>query len=172
MAPVACNDAELAAMLAPPVMRGLQAVGEMFIEPEIGVQVGMHTGRGSIYQAHTGASGSLSRAWTTKTTVGSGFNLGVMETYYDSGKLTYDASIGQHITPNLDSEDNYRHVYNAGVISDMASLIIQGGGGMLFGPDNPTRIPSDFWTPLLQQVRANERRWVTAGLRMAGLSVM
>ena len=110
-------------------------------------------GRGSVYQAHTGASGSLSRAWTTKTTVGAGFNLGTMETYYDSGKLAYDASIGQHITPNLDSEDNYRHVYSAGAISDMASLIIQGGGGMLFGPDNPTRTPSDFWTPLLQQVR-------------------
>lgn len=172
MSPIASNDAELAAILAPPVMQGLKIVGEMFIEPEIAIQVGIHTGRGSFYAAHTGAAGSLSRAWTTKTDVGSGINLGVMETYYDSGKLAHIPKIGQHTTPDKSLISRVTPPRNAGDISDMASLIIEGGGGMLFGPDNPTRTPSDFWTPVLARYRSSERRWITAGLRSAGLTVM
>lgn len=174
MAPVASNDAELAAMLAGPVMQGMQIVGEMFIEPEIGIVVGIKTGRGSGKYQGGGGFGSLSQSWTTKTSVGAGFNLGVMETYYDSSKLSHIPSMGIHTTPDLDDRENgnFRHVYNGGDINDMASLIDLGLGGMLFGPVNPTREATHFWDLALAKYRASERRWVTAGLRSAGLPVM
>ena len=170
MAPVACNDAELAAMLAGPVMEGLKIVGEEFIQPKIEQVIDMKTNRGNIYAA--GQGGSLSRAWTTKTSVGAGFNLGTMETYYDSGKLSYDSVRGQHMTPELNEDGNFRHIYSVGVITDMASLIDLGQGGMLFGPDNPTREATHFWDMVLGVYRSSERMWITAGLRAAGLPVM
>ena len=68
MAPVACNDAELAAILAPPVMEGLKIVGEQFLEPRIEQDINMRTGRDSFYASRQG--GSLYRAWTTKDAVG------------------------------------------------------------------------------------------------------
>lgn len=164
----ASNDAELAAILAGPVMQGMQIVGEMFIEPEIGIVVGMKTGRGSGQYQGGGGFGSLSQSWTTKTSVGGGFDLGTMETYYDSSKLSHIPSMGIHETPDyLD-----RPIYSSGAIDDMASLIDLGLGGMLFGPDNPTREATHFWDLVLNKYRISERRWITAGLRSAGLPVM
>lgn len=170
MAPVACNDAELAAMLAPPVMEGLKIVGEQFLEPKIEQDINMRTGRGSFYAS--GQGGSLSRAWTTKVAVGGGFNLGSMETYYDSAKLTYNSGRGQHITPDSAWMDRTSLPNDPEAISDMASLIDKGLGGMLFGPDNPTREATNFWDMVLTDFRSNERQWITAGLLAAGLPVM
>ena len=170
MAPVACNDAELAAMLAPPVMEGLKIVGEQYLEPKIEQIIDIHTHRGSVYSA--GQGGSLSRAWTTKVAVGGGFNLGSMETYYDSGKLSYNSGIGQHITPDSAWMDRTSLSNNPEAISDMASLIDKGLGGMLFGPDNPTREATNFWDMVLTDFHSNERQWITAGLLAAGLPVM
>lgn len=171
MAPVASNDAELAAMLAPPVMEGLKIVGEQYLEPRIEQIINVHTNRGSMYNA--GQGGSLSRAWTTKVSIGAGFNLGSMETYYDSSKLSYNSGVGQHITPDSAWMDRTSLPDNPEAISDMASLIDKGLGGMLFGPDNPTRYPTGFWDyGVIPQFKANERAWITAGLIAAGLPVM
>ena len=171
MAPVACNDAELAAMLAPPVMEGLKIMGEQFLEPRIEQIIDTHTHRGSVYSA--GQGGSLSRAWTTKVAVGGGFDLGTMETYYDSSKLSYNSGIGQHITPDSAWMDRSSLPNDPEAISDMASLIDKGLGGMLFGPENPTRIPTGFWDfGVIPQFVANQRQWITAGLLAAGLPVM
>lgn len=174
MSPIASNDTELAAMLSEPVMRGLKIMGEQFLEPRIEQIINTHTNRGVIYAA--GQGGSLSRAWTTKTSVGAGGSgLGIMETYYDSSKLTYNASVGQHETPSLDNDElgNYRHIYSVDRITDMASLIDKGLGGMLFGPDNPTRVPTGFWDfGVIPQFKANQRPWIVAGLTAAGLTVM
>lgn len=178
MAPVACNDAELAAMLALPVMEGLKIVGEQYLEPKIEQVIDMHTHRGSMYVA--GQGGSLSRAWSTKTSVGGGFNLGTMETYYDSSKLAHTDSIrGQHMTPleivrfsDVEGE-TYQAVGFQENVSDMATLIDKGLGGMLLGPDNPTRIPTGFWDyGVIPQFKSNQRDWITAGLTAAGLTVM
>lgn len=177
MAPVACNDAELAAMLAPPVMEGLKIVGEQYLEPKIEQVIDMHTHRGSMYAA--GQGGSLSRAWSTKISVGGGFNLGSMETYYDSGKLGHDSMRGQHITPleivrfNDVEGETYQAVGFQESVSDMATLIDKGLGGLLLGPDNPTRIPTGFWDyGVMPQFKSNQRAWITAGLTAAGLTVM
>ena len=128
------------------------------------------TGRGSFYTS--GQGGSLSRAWTTKVAVGGGFNLGSMETDYDSAKLTYDSGRGPHITPDSAWMDRTSLPNDPEAISDMASLIDKGLGGMLFGPDNPTREATNFWDMVLTDFRSNERQWITAGLLAAGLPVM
>ena len=177
MAPVACNDAELAAMLAPPVMEGLKIMGEQYLEPKIEQVIDMHTHRGSMYVA--GQGGSLSRAWSTKTSVGGGFNLGSMETYYDSGKLGHVSVRGQHMTPleivrfsDVEGE-TYQAIGYQESVEDMATLIDKGLGGMLLGPDNPTRIPTGFWDyGVIPQFKSNQRAWITAGLTAAGLTVM
>ena len=177
MAPVASNDAELAAILTEPVMRGLQIVGEEYLEPKIEEVINTHTHRGSMYAA--GQGGSLSRAWSTLTTYGGGFNLGVMETYYDKSKLGYDSVRGQHITPleivrfdDVEGE-TYQAIGYQESVSDMASLIDKGLGGMLLGPDNPTRTPTGFWDfGVIPQFKANQRAWITAGLTAAGLDVI
>lgn len=173
----ACNDAELAIMLAEPVMKGLQIMGEQYLEPKIEQVIDIHTHRGSIYVA--GQGGSLSRAWSTKTSVGGGFNLGSMETYYDSGKLGHDSVRGQHITPLeiVRFSDVEGEIYQAigyqESVEDMATLIDKGLGGMLLGPDNPTRIPTGFWDyGVIPQFKSNQRAWITAGLTAAGLTVM
>ena len=51
-------------------------------------------------------------------------------------------------------------------------LIDKGLGGMLFGPDNPTREATNFWDMVLTDFHSNERQWITAGLLAAGLPVM
>lgn len=162
MAPVACNDAELAAMLAPPVMEGLQIMGQWDLEPLIQNIVSSATHRGSFYSA--GEGGSLQNAWTTVSYVTGGMVLGEMETYYDSRKLTYDSSRGQHITP-----DGFNYSEQ---IKDMASLIDQGGGGMLFGPDNPTRYPTMFWNAVIAQFQSEGDKMIRNGLLAAGLPLI
>ena len=128
------------------------------------------THRGSFYSA--GGGGSLQDAWTTVSTVSGGMIMGEMETYYDSSKLTYDSGRGQHITPDSAWMDRTSLPNDPEAISDMASLIDKGLGGMLFGPVSPTREATHFWDLALAKYRASERRWVTAGLRSAGLPVM
>lgn len=169
MGGIASNDAELEAILAPAVMQGLQIMGEYDLEPLIQNVISSATHRGNFYQA--GGGGSLQDAWTTVSYAG-GAGMGEMETYYDSAKLTYDSGRGQHITPNLDSEGNYRHVYSAGAITDMASLIDQGLGGMLFGPDNPTRHPTMFWDAVVAQFKSEGYEMIRRGLLAAGLPLI
>ena len=169
MGGIASNDAELEAILAPAVMEGLQIMGEWDLEPLIQNIISSATHRGSFYQA--GGGGSLQDAWTT-VCYGGGTGMGEMETYYDSAKLGYNSNRGQHTTPDLDSEGNYRHVYNAGSITDMASLIDQGLGGMLFGYDNPTRYPTEFWDAVIAQFQSEGNSMIRKGLIAAGLPVM
>lgn len=169
---VACNDAELAAILAGPVMQGLKIVGEHFMEPEMDIIVNMKTHRGSQYSA--GGAGSLSKAWSTKTSVGAGMALGVMEFYFDKGKLGQNKESGQHITPHW-INDGRGGVYENTVFTpakNIAAIIDEGRGGMKLGPVNPTRQATHFWDLMLTKYRSSERRWITAGLRSAGLPVM
>ena len=170
MAPVACNDAELAAILAPPVMEGLQIMGQWDLEPLIQNIISSATHRGSFYSA--GGGGSLQDAWTTVSYVGGGMVLGEMETYYDSAKLTYDSGRGQHITPDSAWMDRTSLPSDPEAISDMASLIDQGLGGMLFGPDNPTRHPTLFWDAVISQFKSEGYTMIKNGLLAAGLPVM
>ena len=169
MAPVACNDAELAAILAPPVMEGLQIMGQWDLEPLIQNIVSSATHRGDFYSA--GGSGSLQDAWTTVSYVGGGMSLGEMETYYDSRKLSYDSGRGQHITPD-DAFFNRSGFDDPEAIEDMASLIDQGGGGMLFGPDNPTRYPTMFWDAVISQFQSEGDAMIRKGLLAAGLPLI
>ena len=162
MAPVACNDAELAAMLAPPVMEGLQIMGQWDLEPLIQNIISSATHRGDFYSA--GGGGSLQNAWTTVSYVIGGMVLGEMETYYDSRKLTYDSGRGQHITP-----DGFNFSEK---VEDRASLIDQGGGGMLFGPDNPTRYPTMFWDAVIAQFQSEGDAMIRKGLLAAGLPLI
>lgn len=164
MSGIASNDAELEAILAPAVMEGLQIAGEFDLEPLIQNIISSATHRGSFYSA--GGGGSLQDAWTTVCYGGAG--LGEMETYYDSSKLSYNPSTGQHTTPG----DVDRPIYDGGDVEDMASLIDQGLGGMLFGPDNPTRHPTMFWDAVISQFQAEGYEMIKKGLIAAGLPVM
>ena len=167
--PIASNDAELAAILAPAVMEGLQIMGEGDLEPIIQNIISSATHRGSFYSG--GGAGSLEQAWTTKTAVGSGMQLGEMETYYDAGKLTYNSGTGQHITP--DSAFLNRSGFDdPEAISDMASLIDKGLGGMLFGYTNPTRQPTMFWDAVISQFQSEADGIIRKGLIAAGLPVI
>lgn len=162
---IASNDAELAAMLAPDVIKGLQMMGERDLEPMITSEINMHTHRGNFYSG--GGAGSLEKAWTTKSVSFGGQTLGEMETYYDSGKLGHDSLRGQHITPLEYARGRQES------ITDMATLIDKGLGGMLFGPDNPTSIPTGFWDAgVIPQFKANADRWIRAGLLAAGLPLI
>jgi hypothetical protein len=168
MGGIASNDAELEAILEPAVIAGLQMMGEWDLEPLIQNIISSATHRGSFYSA--GGGGSLQDAWTT-VSYGGGEGLGEMETYYDSSKLTYDSGRGQHITP--DSAFFERSGFDdPEAIEDMASLIDQGLGGMLFGPDNPTRHPTMFWDAVLSQFKAEGYEMIKKGLIAAGLPVM
>ena len=174
MAPVASNDAELAAMLAPPVMQGLQIVGETNLEPDAYNVINSKVGRGSWYVPNIG--GSLSRAWTTQTSVGAGFNLGVMEFYFDNSKVSHVVSDlqGQHVTPRWisDGRGGVYENYDFETADNIAEIIDLGLGGMKLGPKNPTRTATNFWDVMLTNFRSNQRKWITAGLRAAGLPVM
>jgi len=172
MSPIASNDAELAAMLAPPVMQGLKIVGETYLEPEAYTVIGSRVGRGHQYQANIG--GSLSRAWTTKTFVGAGFNLGTMEFYFDNDKVSHIAKTGQHVTPQFinDGHGGVYENYDFEEAENIAEIIDLGRGGMKLGPDNPTRQATHFWDVLLNTYRSNNRAWITAGLTAAGLDVV
>ena len=169
MGGIASNDAELAAILAPAVMEGLQIMGEGDLEPLIKDIISSATHRGSFYSA--GGGGSLEQAWTTESSVGGGMELGEMETHYDSGKLGYDSGRGQHITPD-DAFFDRSGFDDPEAISDMASLIDQGLGGMLFGPDNPTRHPTMFWDAVIAQFQSEADGMIRKGLIAAGLPVM
>ena len=97
--------------------------------------------------------------------------MGEMETYYDSSKLTYDSGRGQHITP--DSAFLNRSGFDdPEAITDMASLIDKGLGGMLFGYDNPTRQPTMFWDAVISQFQSEGDGMIRKGLIAAGLPVI
>ena len=169
MGGIASNDAELAAILAPAVMEGLQIMGQWDLEPLIQNIISSATHRGTFYQA--GGGGSLQDAWTTVSNVDGGMTMGEMETYYDSAKLGYDSGRGQHITP--DSAFLERSGFDdPEAIEDMASLIDKGLGGMLFGPDNPTRHPTMFWDAIIAQFQAEGSGMIRKGLLAAGLPVI
>ena len=167
--PIASNDAELANILAGPVMEGLQIMGQWDLEPLIQNIISSDTHRGSFYSA--GGGGSLQDAWTTVSTVSGGMIMGEMETYYDSSKLTYDSGRGQHITP--DSAFLNRSGFDdPEAITDMASLIDKGLGGMLFGYTNPTRQPTMFWDAVISQFKSEADGMIRKGLIAAGLPVI
>lgn len=165
MGGIASNDAELAAILAPAVMQGLQIMGEGDLENSISNIINALTHRGSYYFA--GGGGGLADAWSTKSAVMGGATLGEMETYYDSGELTYNSSIGRHATPE-DFARNGKIEY----VEDMASLIDKGLGGMLLGPDNPTREATNFWDAVLSNFKSNADGWIRASLIAAGLPLV
>ena len=169
MGGIASNDVELEAILAPAVMEGLQIMGESDLEELIKDIISSATHRGSFYQA--GHGGSLEQAWTTTSHVDMGAGMGEMETYYDSRKLTYNSSTGQHITPD-DAFFERSGFDDPEAIEDMASLIDKGLGGMLFGPDNPTRHPTMFWDAVISQFQSEGYDMIKKGLIAAGLPVM
>ena len=169
MGGIASNDAELAAILAPAVIEGLQIMGQWDLEPLIQNIISSATHRGTFYQA--GGSGSLQDAWTTVSYVDGGMEMGEMETYYDSAKLGHNSSTGQHITPD-DAFFERSGFDDPEAIEDMASLIDKGLGGMLFGPDNPTRHPTMFWDAVLAQFKSEGYDMIKRGLTAAGLPVM
>ena len=165
---IACNDAELAAILAPAVTAGLIIAGEMYVRPMIRTEIAGRVGRGS-YPAN--GSGSLSEAWTVMGSEEG--ELGGMEIYYDSGKLVYDSGIGKHITPDNAWMDRSTLPDDPEAIEDMASLIDLGLGGMLFGPDNPTRQATHFWdSGVIPEFKGNAEGWIRNGLISAGLPVI
>ena len=164
MGGIASNDAELAAILAPAVMQGLQNMGEFDLEPAIENIINALTHRGSHYFSSGG--GTLAEAWSTKSYVGGGINLGEMETYYDSGELRYNSSIGMHATPADYARGKIEYV------SDMATLIDKGLGGMLFGPDNPTREATGFWDVVLSHFQSHGDAWIRKQLIAAGLPLV
>lgn len=166
--PIAKNDDELIRMLAKPVVNGLKFMGKTHLEKEIENVVNQNTHRGSYYA--DSKSGSLAMAWTTESEVGFSAVLGSMETYYDASKLEY-ASWGRHQTPEEDMWYD-RTFDNIERISDMATLIDQGLGGSLFGENNPTRVPTNFWQQVIDSFDANQRKWITHGFRMSGLKVL
>ena len=168
MGGIASNDAELEAILAPAVMEGLQIMGEWDLEPLIQNIISSATHRGSFYQA--GGGGSLQDAWTT-VCYGGGTGMGEMETYYDSAKLGYDSGRGQHITPD-DVFFERSGFDDPEAIEDMATLIDKGLGGMLFGYDNPTRYPTEFWDAVIAQFQSEGNSMIRKGLIAAGLPVM
>lgn len=64
----------------------------------------------------------------------------------------------------------YRHNSPIGThLGNFADLITQGRGGKLFGEDNPTRTPRDFWSTYENIVDNNWESWIKAGFRQAGL---
>ena len=168
MGGIASNDAELEAILAPAVMEGLQIMGEWDLEPLIQNIISSATHRGSFYQA--GGGGSLQDAWTT-VCYGGGTGMGEMETYYDSAKLGYDSGRGQHITPD-DAFFERSNFDDPEAIEDMATLIDKGLGGMLFGPDNPTRHPTMFWDAIISQFQSEGDGMIRKGLLAAGLPLV
>lgn len=168
MGGIASNDAELEAILAPAVMEGLQIMGEWDLEPLIQNIISSATHRGSFYQA--GGGGSLQDAWTT-VCYGGGTGMGEMETYYDSAKLGYDSGRGQHITPD-DVFFERSGFDDPEAIEDMATLIDKGLGGMLFGYDNPTRHPTQFWDAVIAQFQSEGNSMIRKGLIAAGLPIM
>lgn len=163
--PIACNDAELAAILAPAVTAGLIIAGEVNVRPMIRAEIAGRVGRGS-YPAN--GSGSLSEAWTVEGSEEG--ELGGMTVYYDPGKLAYDTSIGKHVTPVSAYVERDMELE---AITDMATLIDQGLGGMLFGPDNPTRQATNFWEGgVIPQFKSGAYEWIKSGLISAGLPVI
>lgn len=167
---IASNDAELAAILAPAVTEGLVIAGEMYVRPMIRTEIAGRVGRGTWgYPANGG--GSLSEAWTVMGSAEG--ELGGMEIYYDSGKLTYDSGIGKHITPDKIWLERNTVPDDPEAIEDMASLIDLGLGGMLLGPDNPTRQATHFWeSGVIPEFKGNAEGWIRNGLISAGLPVI
>lgn len=165
---IASNDAELAAILAPDVTKGLVIAGETYVRPMIKTEIAGRVGRGS-YPAN--GAGSLSEAWTV---LGNGEGeLGGVEIYYDSGKLIYNSGIGKHITPDNAWMARSTLPDDPEAIEDMASLIDLGLGGMLFGPDNPTRQATHFWDGgVIPEFKSNAESWIRNGLISAGLPVI
>lgn len=166
--PIACNDAELAAILAPAVTAGLIIAGETNIRPMIRAEIAGKVKRGS-YPANGG--GSLSEAWTVEGSEEG--ELGGMTVYYDPGKLAYDSGIGKHITPDNAWMERSSLPDDPEAITDMATLIDQGLGGMLFGPGNPTRKATNFWIGgVIPQFKSGAYEWIKSGLISAGLPVV
>lgn len=159
----AMNDAQLAKELAPHVMRGLKIMSEESLEPEIEKIIESNTHRSNAEEPwyDAGGAGSLSQAWSNKvSTMGSISGMGVLRTYYDSDKLIYD-DFGKHQSPWAGGEK----------ITDMATLIDLGKGGLLWGDDNPTRTPTHFWDKVIATFESNQYRWIKDGLKRAGLNV-
>lgn len=168
MGGIASNDAELQALLAPAVIEGLMIMGEGDLQDLIRDVISGATHRGSFY--HGGGGGSLEQAWSTQAGAG-GEGMGEMETYYDSGKLGYNSGTGQHITP--DSVYLERSGFDSPeAISDMATLIDKGLGGMLFGADNPTRQATNFWSEVISDFQGRADGMIRKGLLAAGLPLV
>lgn len=167
------NDAELAKLLAPRVMKGLQIMGEEHLEPDIRDQI-----QGRLSKDYTwyrnGGPGSLSESWSTQSETYGGILMGSMKTYYDSSKLAHDPW-GRHMTPSVwvDSEYHVHYPSRIEEIEDMATLIDKGRGGPLFGPDNPTMDETNFWAGgVIPSFDSNRRAWIKSGLTKAGLKVL
>ena len=172
MGGIASNDAELAAILAPPVMDGLKIAGEVNVQTMIEAVINSVTGRGSMYSA--GGGGSLSQAWDTKTEVFGGMTLGEMETYYDQGKETVDSERGQHITPRWINDGHGGQFENTNfeATNNLAEIIDKGLGGYKLGPQNPTRQATNFWEKALAEFQAGADGWIRSGLLAAGLPLV
>lgn len=170
MGGIASNDAELEAILAPAVIEGLLIMAEGDLEPLIENVINGATHRGNFYSA--GGAGSLSQAWTSEGYVGAGAGMGQIETHYDPRKITHDSGRGQHITPDNAWMDRQSLPNDPEAIYDMATLIDKGLGGMLFGPDNPTRQPTMFWSEVISQFQSRADGMIRKGLIAAGLPLV
>lgn len=152
----ASNDAQLLAMLAKPTLVALDNVGKD-LEDDIKNQVQGVLAGSDWYDG--GGAGSLQEAWKTEPASLKGNSVEV-EMKYDNSLLSFNPESWQHSS-----------LYG-GNVSNMADLIIEGGGGPIFGEGNPTRTPRDFWTPFENTLSATMDGKIKSALASAGLPVI
>lgn len=166
---IANNDAELIAMISADMAVALTDVGDE-MKDEIKQDVQSVVGVGSVYSPN--GAGSLSEAWKITPAQGGGATVEVsME--YDSGLLDYNPSTFKHASPSeyVDSQGYVHHIENSGAIEDMASLVIEGGAGPLFG-DGAWREPRDFWSIFEHNMDVSLDTWILNGMLRAGMPVV
>ena len=109
------------------------------------------------------------------------FNLFTIQLVHADVKVI-TPEIYEQVMDNIDVSDGdlkkYKNIFKAVTNGDfetadnIAAIVDLGGGGFKLGPENPTFQATHFWDAMLSRYRSSERRWITAGLRSAGLPVM
>ena len=103
-------------------------------------------------------------------------NIAQGEFKFDPSKMVYDASLGQHGTPNGDltgygRDEYYQEMADAygDVTEALAEIIFENKNGSLF-PDTGWKRKRDAWTPLLKSVGSQRlRTWFKQGLSQTGI---
>lgn len=150
----ASNDAELARLLKPEFMRGLEVLGKDVVETGIEETISAEMTGGSTYSPN--GAGSVSQAWSTEVT-GDG-ELGKMDTHYDSSKLYY-------------GDGHHEGAYSGEQITDMMSLLDENRVGTLFGVDNPAMEHEGLWDRVIENWEYYMRRKIVSALRSVGIKI-